>query len=92
MIITTFYVIMSICSVASYIKMIRKMIEKSDQSDSSILSWFIWWLSSVSGVLYSGFVVNDMMFLFTSLGHLLGTSIILVLQFRKQGYSFYWKE
>lgn len=87
--ISVFYMIMSIISIASYFKMIMKMI-RSKETDTSISSWFLWWVSSIAGVLYAYLVVDDLLFLFTSTGHLLGTSVILVLQCRKQKDRLSW--
>ncbi|HET8685889.1 MAG TPA: hypothetical protein VFM18_04410 [Methanosarcina sp.] len=78
------YTIAGILSVGSYVPQIWTMMKKSNENDSSLISWFIWWSTSIVGVAYARYVTKDLLFTMTSVGHLIGTSTILLIQLYKR--------
>ncbi|HET8687088.1 MAG TPA: hypothetical protein VFM18_10545 [Methanosarcina sp.] len=83
-IVTLFYAVMGFVSILTYIPTIYVMYNVIDESDSSIFSWVLWWLSSIAGVLYGSVVTKDFTFTMISLGHFLGTSVIILIQLYKR--------
>lgn len=68
----------------AYIPTIHQVYVKKDQSDTSIAGWIVWWFTSIISTLYASLVVKDDLFIYTSLGHVIGITIIIYLKANKK--------
>jgi uncharacterized membrane protein HdeD (DUF308 family) len=79
------YGICGLLMIIAYIPTLIQML-KTEENDSSLFGWMIWWISSIVSVLYAGFVVQDHLFMYVQIGHLIGTSSIVTIQVRKKHF------
>lgn len=82
-----FYAFMGFVSILMYIPTAIVMYKMRNESDSAIASWIMWWLSSISGLLYATFVIDDHAFFAICAGHFIGTTAIVLIQVHKRNWA-----
>ena len=71
--------IVSICTLISYLPQTIKLLKTKKSEDISISSWILWVTSSLAYTLYAIMVSNDFMLIFETLLELVFCLIILIL-------------
>jgi len=75
-------IIVSICTMISYLPQIKKIIISKSSEDLSIKSWVLWVVSTSCYAMYAWFYVKDYMLMFSSTLEFLFCLIILILTIR----------